>query len=120
MVGIAALTPPYAAERYDRRGAGAGPPIEPLMPTPEMETCPKCSAKFAARGAVVSWGRPLGFNVFTFSDISVAVRCPECWHQFPSQTIRFFGFLSPNGLRWVLVGILAICFVVVLASRPGA
>jgi hypothetical protein len=95
--------------RYDRCHADKGPSIEPLMPTPELETCPKCSAKFAARGALISGGLPFGFYVFKLSDISVVVRCPNCWHRFPSRTIRFFGFLSPNGVRWTLFCVLAIC-----------
>ncbi len=129
--GCAALTPSSALRcwcgcvillllaRYDRRRADMRPSIEKPMPMPEMETCPKCSAKFAAREALVSSGVPLGFNVFTLSNVSVAVRCPGCRHVFPSRTIRFFGFLSPNGLRWVLFCLLAICLVLLLGSRTS-
>jgi hypothetical protein len=81
------------------------------------ESCPRCAATFASRDAVVSWGLPLGFHVFTFSDISVAVRCPGCRHTFPARSIRFFGFLTPNGLRGVLLFLLAICVVVMMVSR---
>lgn len=75
----------------------------------ELEVCPRCSAGFAARSALVSGGVPLGFNIFTLSDVSVVVRCPGCWHVFSARKLKLFGFVSPNGLRWVLLAVILIC-----------
>lgn len=78
----------------------------------EPETCPRCSARFEARKALVSSGVALGFNVFTLSDVSVPVRCPGCGHVFPTRTLRLFGFLPPNGVRWVLLAAILVGLVV--------
>lgn len=75
----------------------------------EPEVCPRCSAEFPARSALVSGGVPVGFNVFTFSDVSVMVRCPDCGHAFSARKLKLFGFVSPNGLRGVLLAVILIC-----------
>lgn len=78
----------------------------------ELETCTGCSTRFDARSALVSWGLPPFFNMFTASGVSLLVRCPHCGRQFRSRKIRFFGFLSPNGLGLLVVAILLLCIVV--------
>jgi hypothetical protein len=80
----------------------------------ELEICPRCSAKFASREALVAGGVPFGFNVFTFSDVSVVVRCPDCLHLFPARKLKLFGFLSPNGIRWALLAIVFICLAILV------
>jgi len=83
----------------------------------EAEICPKCSTAFSAREALVSSGLHLTTNVFTDRDIVMKVRCPNCWHVFPARELRFFGFLSPNGLRWAAIAFLVICVVLAVAGR---
>ena len=81
----------------------------------ESEVCPKCSARFAARDALVSGGAVVTAGLFiAFPGVSAAVRCPGCSHTFESRTIRFFGFLSPNALKWSLVAavVLGVSFLV--------
>lgn len=77
----------------------------------EAEICPKCSACFSARKALVSSGVGVNQNVFPGKKVKMKVRCPECLHVFPASTLRLFGFLSANGLRWVVVAILVACVV---------
>jgi hypothetical protein len=80
----------------------------------ELEICPNCSTEFVARRALVSSGVPLGFNIFTFSDVAVRVRCPGCQGVFSARKDRFFGILSPNGVRWLVLAMLAICMALVV------
>ena len=75
------------------------------------EVCPGCSTSFDARKALVSRGVPPFFNMYTVKGVSFLVRCPNCWRQFRSQKIRFFGFLTPNGVGWVVLALLAICVI---------
>jgi len=77
----------------------------------EAEVCPRCSVHFSARKALVSSGVGLTQNVFPGKDVQLKVRCPHCLHIFSASTLRLFGFLSANGLRWVVVGILVLCVV---------
>ena len=79
-----------------------------------LEVCPRCSAGFSARSALVSGGVPIGFNVFTFSDVSVKVRCPGCRHVFSACKLKLFGFVSPNGLRWMLAVVILICIALLV------
>ncbi|MEH6565283.1 MAG: hypothetical protein V7756_08180 [Halopseudomonas sp.] len=74
----------------------------------ESEVCPNCSAQFIARKALVSGGVPIGFNVFTLSDVAVMVRCPQCGQVFSARKLKLFGFLTPNGIRSVLLGVIII------------
>lgn len=80
----------------------------------EREVCPKCSAAFAARETLVSGGVPIGFNVFTFSDVAVMVRCPDYRHTLSARTLELFEFLSANGLRWVVLTILVTGMVILV------
>ena len=80
----------------------------------ELEVCPKCSAKFSARSALVSGGVPIGFNVFPFSDVSVMVRCPDCMHVFSARKLKLFGFVSPNGIRLVLLAVIVMCIALLV------
>ncbi|WP_157604443.1 hypothetical protein [Rhizobacter sp. Root1221] len=77
------------------------------MSVPEI--CPKCFSDFSARKALLSGGVRFGYSAF--SDKGPAVRCPNCWHVFPSRNLRLFGFLPTDSLRWVVLGILAACFI---------
>jgi hypothetical protein len=83
----------------------------------ELETCPGCSARFDARAALVSWGVPAFFNMYTSSGVSMLVRCPNCRRQFRSHKVRFFGFLTPNGVGWTVLALLLICIAVAVGQR---
>lgn len=85
----------------------------------EPEICPKCSARFDARDALVSSGVPYVLGVIYAPGVSAAVRCPGCKHAFSASTLRFFGFLSPNALRWALVAAFVIGVTVVVGSSLG-
>ena len=84
----------------------------------ELESCTGCSARFDARAALVSWGVPAFFNMYTASGVSMLVQCPNCGRRFRSRKVRFFGFLSPNGLGLLVLAILLLC-VVIVAVQPG-
>ena len=100
---------------HARRRAGA---INTTKHMTELETCTGCSAKFDARAALVSWGVPAFFNMYTASGVSMLVQCPNCGRRFRSRKVRFFGFLTPNGLGLLVVAILLLC-VVIAAVQPG-
>ena len=34
------------------------------------------------------------------------LRCPSCTHEFPSEAVRFFGVLSPTGMRYLVIAVL--------------
>lgn len=74
----------------------------------ELESCPRCSALFPARKALVSSGVGVSQNALASR---MQVRCPECWHIFTARTLHLFGFLPPSGLRWVVPGLLVACVV---------
>ena len=84
----------------------------------ELETCSGCAAKFDASKALVSLGVPPFFNMFTAKGVSMLVRCPNCRRQFRSQKVRLFGFVTPNGIGWIIVALLAICIAVAVAQAP--
>ena len=69
----------------------------------DHEICPKCSGQFEARDALVWGGVPLLLGVVTAPGASTKVRCPGCGHLFSATHMRFFGFLSANSLRWLMV-----------------
>jgi hypothetical protein len=83
----------------------------------ELETCPGCSERFDARAALVSWGVPAFFNMYTSSGVSMLVRCPNCRRQFRSRKVIFFGFLTPSGVGWTVLVLLLICIAVVVGQR---
>lgn len=72
-------------------------------------TCSKCGAKFtppppqSVSEALLSERR--------FLDVAPELRhaetaaCPRCGHQQSIRTYKFFGFLSPNGVR-VVIGLI--------------
>lgn len=67
------------------------------------ETCPKCDARFPGREALA---RNPALEMLTgIGALDTRVRCPRCGNVFESESIRFFGFLSPRGLK-ILVGAL--------------
>jgi len=86
------------------------------MPSPEI--CPKCSARFSARKGLLSGGVRGGYNAF--SGGGPAVRCPNCWHVSEARHLRLFGFLPTHALRWVVLGILAVCVILSFVQRHGA
>lgn len=75
----------------------------------EQETCPKCSASFPSRKGLLMGGIRSHYNAY--SPNGPAVRCPNCWHIFPAHALRLFGFLPALQLRWVVLGLLALCVV---------
>lgn len=81
----------------------------------ETELCPKCNAEFPAGKHLVSHGMRIGYS--WFSRKGPDVRCPNCWHVFPAQYLRLFGVLPSHGVRWVVVGILAVCVLISVLQR---
>ena len=82
----------------------------------ELETCSGCSEKFDASSALVSFGVPPFFNMFTAKGVSMLVRCPNCRRQFRSQKVRLFGFVTPNGIGWIILALLVTCVVVAVVQ----
>ncbi|MCF7751655.1 hypothetical protein KQ945_12930 [Bacillus subtilis subsp. subtilis] len=82
------------------------------------ETCPRCAATFDSRKALFRSGVPMFFNAITPRTVQMEVRCPTCGYRFDGQDVRLFGVLPPAGLRWVLLGILLVCGVLVFVLPP--
>jgi hypothetical protein len=83
----------------------------------DLDTCPKCSAKFDARKELVWGGVPVLFGFITMPGISTKVRCPRCGCSFSVKKVRFFGFLSGPALCLVLlVAVVAGLLSVMLSS----
>lgn len=57
---------------------------------------------------LIASGVGISQNAFTSR---MQVRCPACRHIFTARTLRLFGFLPPNGLRWVVLGLVVACVV---------
>jgi hypothetical protein len=74
-------------------------------------TCPRCATQFDGRKALVSGGVSPFYSPFSKRTVALRVRCPYCHHVFASPDIQLFGFLSPNGYRVVVIGILVACVV---------
>lgn len=85
----------------------------------ETETCPSCSARFEARDALTSSGMPAVLGVIVFPGVSTRVKCPGCGYRFSARTLRFFGFLSPNTLRWARLCAVVMAVALVVASSLG-
>ena len=83
-----------------------------------QETCPGCAAEFDSRRALVRSGVPMFFDGLTPRRVQMAVRCPDCGHRFNARALRLFGFLSPAGLRWVLVGLVVLCVLLSWVLPP--
>lgn len=83
----------------------------------ELEVCPRCSAEFPARKAIVSGGMRLGY--YGLQDKGPVVRCPTCLHIFKPQTVRLFGFLRPDAMRWIVPVLLVVCVVLAFIQRKS-
>jgi hypothetical protein len=82
-------------------------------------TCPNCASKFkpsinrAYKGVVKDYrdymhsGRKVPEK---WIDESSMVRCPNCGNEFKSEAVRFFGLLSPKGLK-IFIGIYVFGFI---------
>ena len=82
----------------------------------EFEVCPKCSAHFEGRSALL-WGGVATYRGFTLPGASSKVRCPGCEHVFEAKNVRFFGFLSSPALCLVLLaGAVVLGVFIVLTS----
>ncbi|MDQ8023122.1 MAG: hypothetical protein REI94_14895 [Moraxellaceae bacterium] len=81
----------------------------------ETEVCPRCSAEFSSRKALLAGGLRSHYNVY--SPYGPAVRCPNCWHIFPAEALRLFGFLPATRLPWVIAGIIVLCVVLPVLLR---
>jgi hypothetical protein len=93
-------------------------PIEHGLPMHTTELCPKCNAEFPASKHLVSHGMRVGDS--WFSRKGPEVRCPNCWHVSEAQHLRLFGILPSHAVRWVVLGILAVCVLIsVLQKRQG-
>jgi DNA-directed RNA polymerase subunit RPC12/RpoP len=83
-----------------------------------LATCPTCRTEFEAttnrnyRGLL----HEMFVSEYTSPEERIrkssGVRCPHCGTEFPSNTVRFFGFLSPIGMR----NLFLIVVLAVLAS----
>ena len=76
-----------------------------------VAACPNCGANFEAnrhrtyRGLLSDLvGGDVGFSVEKQIAGASRVRCPKCDAEFVSNAVRFFGFLTPRGMLWVVVG----------------
>ena len=83
-----------------------------------LETCPRCSTRLDSRKALFRSGVPMFFNAITARNVQMVVSCPKCGYRFDGQDVRLFGFLPPEGLRWVLMGLLALCVILIFALPP--
>jgi hypothetical protein len=82
----------------------------------DWEVCPKCQAKFEARECLVYGGIPVLLAVVAMPGVSTRVKCPGCGHLFSAVTVRFFGVLTANLVRLVLLlGAFAFLIFFVLA-----
>ena len=82
--------------------------------------CPKCRMKFEVRGhrTYQGIGQDIGKQVQSVQkapeawiDESAEVKCPGCNHAFTSEAARFFGVLSPKGMK-ILIGLFVFGFLV--------
>jgi uncharacterized C2H2 Zn-finger protein len=87
---------------------------------PEAE-CPKCGLKFDAKSQRTYKG--IGHDIKTsiqgfrkppevWIDESAQVRCPNCNAVFTSQALKYFGIISPKGMK-VLIGLFVLGFIIV-------
>jgi len=80
-----------------------------------FETCPKCSAHFEGRGALV-WGGVATSRGFALPAPSSKVRCPRCGCIFAGNNVRFFGFLSAPAVCLVLLTAVVVGLLLVMLS----
>ncbi|WP_421568085.1 hypothetical protein [Stenotrophomonas sp. PD6] len=74
-------------------------------------TCPRCATQFDGRKALLNGGVPAFYTPFAKRTVALRVRCPYCRHEFASPDVQLFGFLSLNGYRVVVIGLLVACVV---------
>ena len=79
--------------------------------------CPRCGTVFNATHARVYPGilrdlfrTPMLRSIDRVIAESATVRCPQCGHRFASVAVRFFGVLSPLGLKTFIGVMLVIIF----------
>jgi uncharacterized C2H2 Zn-finger protein len=84
--------------------------------------CPKCNARFAAsknrsyRGIKTDFIQRLhGGDTAPerWVDESSFMRRPSCGMQFKSEAVRFFGILSPKGLK-IFIGLFVLAFLCIV------
>lgn len=80
-----------------------------------FETCPKCSAHFKGRSALL-WGGAATYKGFTLPAASSKVCCPGCGYIFAGKNVRFFGFLSAPVLCLVLLTTVVVGLLIVMLS----
>jgi hypothetical protein len=90
----------------------------------DLETCPRCGKQFSAATNRVHPNAVAeaisGKWIWTKITDSALVSCPRCSHRFPSNQVRFFGFLSLRQVRLLfllyLAAFLAVALFVAVAS----
>jgi len=82
--------------------------------------CPRCHSSFEASSARVLPGvlselvsSPRFRAEKQLIDANANVLCPKCGLVFPSEAVRFFGILSPRGLR-IFLGLFVAAFLAVV------
>jgi hypothetical protein len=85
----------------------------------EIEVCPNCSARFEAREWLTSSGISVALGAIVLPGVSAEVKCPGCGRKFFARTLRFFGFLSPNALRWAMLSVVVLVVAVAVGSSLG-
>lgn len=84
----------------------------------KLTTCNGCSTRFDARKALVSAGGLRTTNAMYQRDVALQVRCPNCRREFTTTEVSLFGFLSPNGYRWVVVALLVVIVALMFWLPP--
>jgi hypothetical protein len=69
------------------------------------ETCPQCRAQFPADAAWANRDGMLAFLYPAIAGLNTRVRCPRCGCIFTAEEIRYFGLLTPRGMK-IVVGII--------------
>jgi DNA-directed RNA polymerase subunit RPC12/RpoP len=85
---------------------------------PDLETCARCGVEFSAAAHraypnAISEAFSVKWLTSKITD-SALVACPSCGHRFPSNRVRFFGFLSLYQIRLVFLMYLASLLLVAL------
>jgi uncharacterized C2H2 Zn-finger protein len=73
----------------------------------DLETCPKCGVRFPAAEAWANRDSVLRLLYTVIASLDTRVRCPSCGFVFPATEVRYFGFLSPRGMK-ILFGVLVL------------
>ena len=91
---------------------------------PDLETCARCGGEFSAAGHRAypnAFAEAVSVKWLTSKiNDSALVACPSCGHRFPSNRVRFCGFLSLYQIRLVflmyLVSLLLVALLVAVQS----